>query len=159
MKKFIKNYIELMNKYILVKVGTILLILMLLSQILTLINKNVNKQRINENPITKYNTYSTKTLTVEDVVERYFNEYKSLLRYDIELAYNLLDETSKEQFRDIDNFKAYIENVDFENLEISDYSFNQDEEYKEYIITDNFNNTYIFKVKAANEYSVILKCE
>lgn len=45
MRKYIKYYIDLMKKYFLVKVGTILLILMILTKILTLISETIYKQR------------------------------------------------------------------------------------------------------------------
>lgn len=156
MKKFIKNYIELMNKYILVKVGTILLIVMLLAKISTVINETVNKDRINQNSISKYNTYSSETLTVEDVAKRYFNEYKALLQYDIELAYEKLEENCKNKYEDINEFKKYIQTVDLANIEMSNYSVVEDEEQRKYIVDDNMNNVYSFIVESANEYNVIL---
>lgn len=157
MKKFIKYYIDLMNKYILLKVGTILVFVMLLSQILTVINKTVNKHRINENPISKYNTYSTETLTVKDIANRYFTEYKQLLQYDIELAYELLEENCKNQYEDINDFKEHIKQNDFFNAEMTDYSVNEENGYKKYIIKDSLDNVYSFVIKNANEYNVILK--
>ena len=156
MKKFIKYYIDLMRKYILVKLVTILLILAILTQVLTAINKNINKNRINENPISKYNTYSIETLTVKDVAERYFKEYMALLQYDIDVAYEFLDETCKNQYKNIDNFKSNIQKIDFQNVEFSNYSISKDNEQKKYIVEDNQNNIYSFIVISANKYSVII---
>lgn len=157
MKKFIKYYKDLMNKYILVKVGTILLVVMLLSQIATAINKTVNKQTINENPVSKYNTYSSETLTIKDVAARYFNEYTALLQYDIELAYELLEENCKNKYEDIDDFKNYIQQIDLANIEMSEHSVVEDEEHKKYVVNDNMNNVYSFIIEKANEYNVILE--
>lgn len=157
MNKFIKYYKDLMNKYILVKVGTILLIVMLLSQIATVINKSINKKNTNENPVSKYNTYSSETLTIKDVSERYFNEYISLLKYDIELAYELLEENCKSKYKDINDFKNYIQKIDLANIKMSNYSITENEEYKKYVVDDNINNVYSFIVENANEYNVILE--
>ena len=156
MKKFIKNYIELMNKYILVKVGTILLIVMLLAKIATVVNETVNRDRINQNSISKYNTYSSETLTVEDVAKRYFNEYTALLQYDIELAYEKLEENCKNKYEDVNEFKNYIQKFDFSNIEMSNYSVAEDEEQRKYVVDDNINNVYSFIIESPNEYNVIL---
>lgn len=156
MKKFIKNYIELMNKYILVKVGTILLIVMLLAKIATVVNETVNRDRINQNSIFKYNTYSSETLTVEDVAKRYFYEYMGLLQYDIELAYEKLEENCKNKYTDVNEFKNYIQKFDFANIEITNYSVAEDEEQRKYIVDDNINNVYSFVIESPNEYNVII---
>ena len=156
MKKFIKNYIELINKYILVKVGTILLIVMLLAKIATVVNETVNRDRINQNSISKYNTYSSETLTVEDVAQRYFYEYTGLLQYDIELAYEKLEENCKNKYADVNEFKNYIQKFDFTNIEISNYSVVEDEEQRKYIVDDNINNVYSFIIESPNEYNVII---
>ena len=157
MVKIIRYYKELMNKYILVKVGTVLLIVILLSKIATVINKNINKKNTNENPISKYNTYSSENLTTKDVSERYFNEYISLLKYDVELAYELLEENCKSEYKNIDNFKEYLQKIDLNNIKMNDYSAKENNGYKEYNVNDNINNTYKFIVKNANEYNVILE--
>jgi len=155
MKKFIKNYIELMNKYILVKVVTVLLIVMLLSQIMTVINNKLNEKNNNENPISTYNTYDTRSRTVNDVATRYFNEYISLMQYDIELAYSLLDEFCRKNYTDVEEFKRDIDNIDFENIHINHCELIQDEESKKYIVTDNYNNTYSFILSEINKYNVV----
>ncbi len=156
MKKFIEYYSNLMEKYILVKVGTILLITMLLAQVMTLINKNINKKISNENPISKYNTYSSETIGIDNISNRYFCEYTGLLQYDINLAYELLDEDFKKQFNNINDFKKYIENVNFEDLAMSECTTSSEEECKKYIISDNLNNAYTFLVEEPNKYTVIL---
>lgn len=159
MMKFINYYIDLINKYFLVRVITILLVIMLISQVVTWINKAVNYQKINENPISKYNTYNPEAMTTKSIAERYFNEYTSLLQYDAELAYDLLEERHKDKYEDIDDFKNYIQEIDFEDIEISNFSVDEDNEYKIYIVNDNLNNVYNFIIKNANEYSVIFECE
>lgn len=153
-KHVINNYKNLMEKYILIKLGTILLVLFLLTQIATAIN-NINKAVTNKNPVSQYNTYSVKSTTVEDVAQRYFNEYMILLKYDPELACSMLDESIKDRYAELSDFKEYIKKIDVDNAVMTDYNFTTDE-CKRYTINDNFNNTYIFVVESANKYSVIL---
>lgn len=56
-KKFIKFYINLMNQYILIKAGTVLLILIILTQLLTIIHDSVKQyqQAFNQNLTFEYN--------------------------------------------------------------------------------------------------------
>lgn len=72
LKEFIKFYINLMNQYVLIKAGTVLLILIVLTQLFTIIHDNVKQyqQAVNQNLVSESNTvYYTENWIDDNIIE------------------------------------------------------------------------------------------
>ena len=133
-----------------------------------------------------YNTISQKYYQEEDIVDLYFQDYLNMALYNIENAYNLLNETYKEKkFGNIENYKTYIENNkkkyekmckasrkkydDFETYKeyeeyyrqvskyaLSKYNIKERNGKTEYICIDTAGAYYIFDIDSIMDYKVIL---
>ena len=147
-----------------------------------------NDNRKEEKQIEKkqYNKYITTNLSTEEIITKYFEDYVYNALYDIETAYNSLDEEYKnEKYSTIDKFKQYIERKKDQLISLYPYSikgkeeFSTEEEYynylnnykverlekykkeekegyDEYTLLDGYGNYYIMKVTAPMKYKIIL---
>lgn len=122
-------------------------------------------------------------ITNERIAQDYFDYFIFNIRYDIDVAYNLLDEEYKnKRFPTLQDFKEYIENRkdiyeeeelrdyrEFESndeymlyilkrdkLELAGYQIRNKENYTRYICIDNYNNYYIFYAISPLNYTVVL---
>lgn len=108
----------------------------------------------------KYNKFNyVYSIPDEDIVKEYFYTYKYSMMYDLENAYNMLNqEYRKKRFGKFDNFKKYIkENYEVlsQNI-ISKYQAIGNEENKKYICLDEKGNYYIFNQKNIGDYNLYL---
>lgn len=134
----------------------------------------------------RYNKYEKVLIDNELTIQNYFGEYIYFCTYDQEKAYNMLDESYREnRFGDLKTFKQYInKNIDIyksynkkankkyedvndmneylmylasnKNLELKSYQIIERNEYTQYIAIDNFENYYIIREKSPLDYSIIL---
>ena len=114
---------------------------------------------INEIPKNDSNQIRNVIVTDEKVAEDLFYLYKFNMKYDIEEAYNMLDEEYREKrFGSLKNYENYIEE-NYLNLlsQMSGYEVTKQEDYKQYTCVDKKGYYYIFKQKnICLDYSVIL---
>ncbi|MBR3255625.1 MAG: hypothetical protein IKF97_05380 [Clostridia bacterium] len=95
----------------------------------------------------------------KEICEFYFKLFINDALYYSEDAYNYLDEEYRiKRFGNIENFKKYIENKKqvLNTAMMNKYLVNEKDNYKQYVILDNYGNYYIFKETNPMEYSVLL---
>ena len=97
--------------------------------------------------------------TDQYVVNSYFDEYIREALFKPEEAYNLLDEEYKKE--KYDTFAKYKEYLDknkekIENSLIEKYSVENHDDYTQYTLVDNYDNTYIIKEKSVMNFTIEL---
>lgn len=104
----------------------------------------------------EYNVMQRLSLSEEEKIKEYVRHYQQNIKYDIEEAYNSLNEQYKlKKFDSIEKYKEYLDNVtNTDNIE--KYRIVKYDEYTQYICIDNNKNYYIFNSTSAFEYNVIL---
>lgn len=105
------------------------------------------------------NIYNTASLSNQDIIKDYINNYKIFMLSDVELAYSYLNEEYKQKrFKTLDEFKKHIENnkEKIESTRVYKYTVNYLEEGTEYICQDQYGRYYIFTEKKPLDYSVML---
>ncbi len=119
--------------------------------------KIIEDKEIQEN---EYNKYEELSLSNWNLAERYLNDYILKVKYNIEAAYDILDNLYRERkfSNNIEEFKKYIlDNKErFNDINIINCVMKLKEQGIEYNITDSNNNTYIIERKNAMEYTMIL---
>lgn len=106
-----------------------------------------------------YNHFEYYNPTIEEIVKQVFLDYKLNMSYDINYAYDLLDDTySKKRFRDFYDFKEFVKNRKDISIksELLKYEVNKEKDYTEYICMDNLGNYFIFRQTSDLKYNVIL---
>lgn len=132
----------------------------------------------------QYNTLINYIPDEEEIANRYFTDFIENAVYDVEHAYDLLDEKYKEKrFPTLKDFEEYIQNKnslytaavtkktsnDFDNMEdyilyitnkqklqLQSYQIRNQDEYTRYICIDNYKNYYVFYVTSPLNYKVML---
>jgi len=99
--------------------------------------------KIEEN---EYNKIALDDIEDEDIVKEYFNIFKTNVMYDFQSAYDSLDEEyRKKRFERIDNFTNFIQISNLKNRGLKKYqSLINDNNIREYICLDQYENYYIF---------------
>lgn len=106
-----------------------------------------------------YNMFEYKKMETQEIINDYFSRYKQATMFDVEEAYNLLNEEYKKQrFGNLEEYKKYIkENLsNLISCKLEKYEVEDEEDYKEYICIDQKNNYYIFREISINKYNIIL---
>lgn len=107
-----------------------------------------------------YNSFIYKNIDNNTKAQEYFNNYKQLLIYDIDKAYNMLEsEYSKARFSNKQEFEEYInENKAFiDVMQIDQYKIDTSNKNMDYVCTDRNGKYFLFRQKGAMlDYSVIL---
>ena len=119
-----------------------------------LINYNINNIEKND-----LNEYTDVAITNQEIINIYFDEYKKRALFKPEEAYNLLDEEYKKE--KYDTFAKYKEYLDknkekIENSLIERYSVENNNNYTQYTLVDNYENTYIIKEKSVMNFTIEL---
>lgn len=96
---------------------------------------------------------------IEDLMQIYFNDYKTYALTNPKQAYELLNKEYREKrFKDLDEYKLYISNnkekIASDNLE--KYQIAVDDEKTRYICLGKYENYYIFCENSVMDYSIIL---
>lgn len=120
----------------------------------TEISQDISSIKENE-----YNIYEDPDVSNKIYVQELFENYKNCLINSSQKAYELLDnEYKKIKFKDINEFKEYIDNniSRIEDMEISKYKVNSYSDYTEYICVDQYKNYIIFRENKVMSYTAIL---
>ena len=107
----------------------------------------------------KYNIYNNEIVYMNRYQEDLFNDYKNSCSFNIKRAYELLDESCKnETFKTYDEFLKYIKNKSSQyfTMKIKECSITENEEYREFKYTTNKDLTFTFKEIAPMKYTVII---
>lgn len=148
-----------------------------------IISKNKYEKTIeaNDDNVLNYRYYQQ-----DDIVQKYFQNYLELALEKPEEAYELLENNYKTaKFSNVKDFEKYITNrrkkmetmceslwkdytdfSDYKDYEeyyrqvskngLEKYTVNQKDDGRQYICIDNYGNYYIFNVKAAMNYTIML---
>ena len=99
-------------------------------------------------------------ISTEDVIRKYFNDYKNILINNKEEAYNLLNKDYREKrFNNYNNFLSYLDKNVTEytySLAIDKYSVSSVSGKKIYNVVANNKNQFIFKENSIMNYEVYL---
>ena len=121
-----------------------------------------NSNEIEEKTIeqNEYNKFEEKMLTEWDLSERYIADYELKLKYNIDEAYNLLDEDYKNKKfnNNIQDFENYVEQNKeiLYNISIYNCTTQIEENYIQYNVEDANNNIFVIKRTNALEYKILL---
>ena len=121
------------------------------------IELKIDREKIEKNLYNVYNPYNK--IKEEDIVKRYFSDFREYLLDNSDKAYELLDKEYKnKRFPTLEDFKSYVKERYREILlsKLSTYQVNNYKDYKEYICKDQYENVYIFNTKNPLEYTVKL---
>ncbi len=105
------------------------------------------------------NSYEEEIIYNEDIINKYFTEYKKNALYNINDAYGLLDEEYRNsKFENIEAFKLYIDNnrESLLNSTIIQYSKDEFDDYVQYTLIDNYKKYYIIKETSVMKFKVLL---
>ena len=105
------------------------------------------------------NKYSNIVIYNKDIVIKYFEEYRKNALYNVEKAYELLDEDYRnKKFGSINEFEEYVINNKsvILNAILIQYLKEQFDGYVQYTLIDNYNNCYIIKEKNVMDFSIQL---
>ena len=93
----------------------------------------------------------------EDMTKIYLNEYVHIMYSDIEKAYELLDEEYRiKKFGDINNFKNYINSLNYSSYTLDSFYLDFNQGYKIFVAYDTNGNVFIFKTDGVMQYTVYL---
>lgn len=102
-----------------------------------------------------YNTFESSYVTNDMQAYNYLSAYYNLLYWDIDKAYELLDNSS--DYNNKDDFKNYISTLNISSSVIKKFRYYEKGGYDYYDIYDVNNNKFIFKINGVMNYTVIIK--
>ena len=123
-------------------------------------SKTIYQSRMDDEYISIPKTYGVNEYVIVDVsndtlIKNYFTDFKVSVQNDINESYSKLDEEYRnKKFSNIEDYKKYIQGLDLNNAKPAKYNIISEGEYKIYIVYDNRNNLYIFKVKGVMQYKL-----
>lgn len=117
-------------------------------------NDTIIKEHYNANDIVKVK------FSESDIVKKYLSDYRNLMMYDVEEAYNLLNgDYRSAKFSNLDNFINYINEYKSSStysLEVEKYSKVISNGKRIYDVVDKSGYHYIFKENSIMDYEVFL---
>ena len=124
------------------------------------IDEIMENEQLNEIEVNDYNEYYMDDISDEALIKLYIQKYRYMSVNYPEIVYNNYFEEAyrNKRFGNYENFKKYIEDNSEEILSIiaMKYSKNSYSDYNEYIIKDQYDNTYIFKENSIMNYTLKL---
>ena len=103
------------------------------------------------------NEYSPVNISDEQMAKIYLNDYINNMYFDIEYAYNLLDEEYRTtRFGDISNYINYVNTLTYSSYKVKKYHIDTEGKYKIFWIYDQNNNLFVFKTEGVMQYKVYL---
>lgn len=120
------------------------------------INLETNIQEIERNG---KNIYEATTITSEEMCRIYLEDFTKLELENVEEAYELIDEEyKKERFPTIEEYQKYIDGCreQIETSVLAKYSVDYRDDYTEYILVDNYNNSYTVTETSVMNYKIKL---
>ncbi len=106
-----------------------------------------------------YNKYNYKIINNENYCREMLKDIKNRLIYDVDSAYNFLDEEYRnKKFSNAQELKDYVSNnyYKFVNSNINSYQVKQMQGYDRNLVVDGNGRYYIFKIQSPLRYEVIL---
>jgi len=121
-----------------------------------------NYEKVYEKRIEKYdaNQFIPIYVTESDMANKYLNDFKNLMLYDIKEAYNVVNKVYKE--KKYTNFERFKENIQdeyslaFYKMTVKEYDVVNKNGFKFYYIRDSRDKLYIFKELSIMNYEVYL---
>lgn len=113
----------------------------------------------NEIPIeaNNFNTFTYENLSEDELVTKYFADYKRQVIGNANAAFEMLDDEYREKkFADVTEFGTYISDRNIQTAFLESYQINNYDEYTQYVCLDQYNNYYIFNVNDVMSYDVLL---
>lgn len=113
----------------------------------------------NEIPIeaNNFNTFTYENLSEDELVTKYFADYKRQVIGNANAAFEMLDtEYREKKFEDVTEFGKYISDRNIQTAFLESYQINNYDEYTQYVCLDQYNNYYIFNVNDVMSYDVLL---
>lgn len=104
----------------------------------------------------KANTYHSSYITNDKQAAIYLSNYYNLLNYEVDKAYELLDDSMKKKWNQ-NTFKQQIELKNWSSTKIQKFRIYSEKGYNYYDIYDVNNNHILFKTNGVMQYSVIIK--
>lgn len=149
------------NKQIL---NVVIIFIIVISFILTyqLINNFLLKDEKKDDPEVylknyKVNEYIPTYVSDEDMASIYLNHYINNMYYDIETAYNSLDNEYREKrFNNIEEYKTYIKSLNYTSYKLDRYYKEEKDGFIIFGVYDKNNNFFAFKTKGVMQYTVYL---
>lgn len=104
-----------------------------------------------------FNSFQYKDISEEELVNKYFADYKRQLTGNIENAYNLLNNEYRDnKFQTLENFEAYIKTRNLTGAYLSQYNIYNFDDYTQYVCIDQNGDYYIFNIEKLMKYNVML---
>lgn len=105
----------------------------------------------------KINEYIPTYISDESMAKIYLNDYIYNMYNNVEAAYNSLDvEYRNAKFGNLENYKAYVNSLNYSTYKLSKYYVKEVKEYKFFGVYDENENLYIFKTNGVMQYTVYL---
>ena len=103
------------------------------------------------------NEYIASYVSDEDMAKIYLNDYVHNMFYDVEKAYNLLNEEYRtKKFGNIEQFKNYVYSLDYSTYDLARYYKKDIDGYIIFGVYDKNGNFFAFKTKGVLQYTVYL---
>ena len=122
---------------------------------------NIETNEANMSAIQKNdnNQFIIITMKYDELLKRYVAYYKSLIKTNLQKAYDMLEEEYKtKRFGNLDKFEQYIQNNQnvIERISVSKYQIQDGENYTQYVILDSLGNYYLIKENAVMDFTIEL---
>lgn len=103
------------------------------------------------------NEYILTYVSDEDMAKIYLNDYIHNMYYNVEKAYNSLDEEYRnKKFGNIDNYKNYVNSLTYATYDMVKYYKHDSDGYIIFGVYDKNGNFFAFKTKGVMQYIVYL---
>ena len=105
------------------------------------------------------NTFEYTTVSSEEMCRKYLKDFVQKELTNPEEAYSRIDEQYKEKrFPTFEEYQEYINNCRdiIQNAVLSQYSAEVKDDYVEYILVDNYNNSYTVRAEGVWNYKILL---
>lgn len=148
-----------MNNNSVKNIVIIVIILLIFSGTYVLLKNFTNKKETQDIYLKNYkvNEYINTYITDEEMARIYLNDYIRNMKYDIDKAYDLLDdEYRQEKFGTIENYKKYVNNLKYTSYTLTRYYKQERNDTIIFGVYDNHDNLFIFKTNGVMQYKVYL---
>lgn len=142
-----------------IKIIIILILVIIFIGIYVLISKSLKEDKDEYIYLKDYdvNEYIPTYISDQDMSEIYLNDYIHFMNFDIEKAYNLLNEEYRnKKFGSLENYKNYVGSLKFSNYKLDRYYKKSVDGYIIFGVYDKNGNFFAFKTKGVMQYSVYL---
>ncbi len=105
------------------------------------------------------NSFEYVQVSNEDMCRKYLEDFVEKEFSNPEEAYSIIDEEYKNiRFPTFEDYQEYLEEYQdiLQGAVLSEYSVEIKDEYREYTLVDNYDNTYIVKAKGVMDYTILL---